>query len=107
MKQTPEELKLKENFLPGKISREGFLGHDDRHIHEIVAEDAKVLEGRHVTTEMIALKLAELIEKGKDGLENPVQFGPYTIQIQWDRGMLPCPFGDKPTASADGLSLRE
>ena len=40
MKQTPQEKQLYENFKPGKITLDGFLGDDTRHIHDIIEDTA-------------------------------------------------------------------
>jgi len=94
MKQTPKEKKLFENFLPGKLTKEGFLGDDTRHIHDIIQADAKVLVQYQMKKETIARELKKLIHIGKQGLESEVETDDYAILVQWDRGMIACPFGE-------------
>ena len=94
MKQTPLENKLLDNFKPGKISKDGFLGNDNRHIHDIIKEDLLTLSRLGVEVETIAERLQYFIEEGKKGLETKVDLGDFTVQIAWDRGLLPCPFGE-------------
>ena len=94
MKQTPQEKTLYDNFKPGKITKEGFLGDDTRHIHDIIEEDLHTLARLEVTQEQIADRLQYFIEEGKKGLETPVDLGDFTTQVIWRRGMLPSPFGD-------------
>ena len=94
MKQTPQEKKIYENFKPGKITKEGFLGHDIRHIHAIIEEDMHTLARLGVSKEQIADRLQYFIEEGKKGLETVVDLGDFTTQVIWRRGMLPSPFGD-------------
>lgn len=94
MKETPQEHLLYENFLPGKISKDGFLGDDLRHIHDIIADDRRTLERLGVTVEQIASRLQYFIDEGKKGLETPVDLGDFVTQISWDRGMLPSPFAE-------------
>jgi len=94
MKQTPQEKHVYENFLPGKITKDGFLGNDTRHIHDIVEEDVHTLTRLGVTQEQIADRLQFFIEEGKQGLETPVTVGDFVSQVIWRRGMLPSPFGD-------------
>ena len=65
MKQTPQEKKLYENFKPGKITKEGFLGDDTRHVHDIIEEDAHTLAHLEVTTEQIADRLQYFIDAHK------------------------------------------
>ena len=93
MNETPQEKEIKQNFLPGKISKDGFLGEDTRHIHEIIDTDLRILNKFGVTREQIAEKLQFFIDEGKKGLELPVDLGDFTVQVTWARGMLPCPFG--------------
>ena len=94
MKETPQEQHLYENFLPGKITLEGFLGDDQRHLHDIIDADQHRLDRLGVTTEQIADRLQYFIEEGKKGLETVVDLGDFTTQVIWRRGMLPSPFGD-------------
>ena len=93
MKQTPQEKQMYENFLPGKITKGGFLGDDTRHLHDIIEEDLHTLTQLGVTEEQIADRLQYFIEEGKKGLETPVDLGDYVTQVIWRRGMLPSPFG--------------
>jgi len=94
MKQTPQEKHLYENFTPGKITKEGFLGNDSRHIHDIVEADGHTLAKLGVSCEQIADRLQYFIEEGKKGLEAPVELEGFTTTVIWRRGMLPSPFGD-------------
>lgn len=94
MKQTPLEKKLIDNFKPGKITKKGFLGDDIRHVHDIIKEDLLTLSRMGIEVEAIADRLQYFIDEGKKGLETKVDLGDFTVQISWDRGMLPCPFGE-------------
>ncbi len=94
MKQTPLEKKVIDNFKPGKITKDGFLGDDKRHVHDIIQEDLLTLSKLGVELEEIADRLQYFIEEGKKGLETKVDLGEFTVQITWDRGLLPCPFGE-------------
>ena len=94
MKQTPQEKHIYENFLPGKITKEGFLGDDARHIHDIIEEDLHTLTRMGITQDQIADRLQYFIEEGKKGLETPVTVDHFVTHVIWRRGMLPSPFGD-------------
>ncbi len=94
MKQSPHEKKRDENFQPGAITKDGFLGDDTRHIHDIIEEDAHTLARLGVTQEQIADRLQYFIEEGKKGLETPVVLDHFVTEVIWRRGMLPSPFGD-------------
>ncbi|MBN1782834.1 hypothetical protein JW948_16980 [bacterium] len=93
MKLTPEEKKLEKNFRPGALSKDGFLGTDTRHVHDIIRADAAVLASLHIGAERIAARMQYFLDCGKEGLEQTVTFGGHTVQIRWDRGKIPCPFG--------------
>ena len=96
MKQTPEEKTLYRNFLPGEITRDGFLGSDTRHIHDIVAADENQMQILQISIERLTDKMQGLIEAGKEGLEQEVSVPPcFSVSVHWVRGMLPCPFGDR------------
>ena len=94
MKQTPQEKQLYENFKPGKITKEGFLGDDKRHIHDIIEADEHVLARLGVSLDQIADRLQYFIEEGKKGLETPVELEGFISTVIWRRGMLPSPFSD-------------
>jgi len=95
MKPTPHEKKQWFDFLPGAISKDGFLGNDRRQIHDIVQDDERHLEYLGLNREAIADRLQYFIESGKKGLEKNVDLGDYTVQVRWSRGMQPCPFGER------------
>lgn len=95
MKRTPEERRLRSNFEPGAFSRDGFLGDDDRHVHDIIEADARALMRRGITPAALADRLQYFIEEGKKGLETAVDLGEHTVRVVWRRGMMPCPFGDR------------
>ncbi len=93
MKLTPDEAAIQNNFLPGVLTKDGFLGSDSRHVHDIIEEDQRTLARSGVTAEQIADKLDFFIQEGKKGLEGTVDLGAYTVQVSWQRGVLPSPFG--------------
>ncbi len=95
MKQTPDEKIQRKEFEPGAITKDGFLGDDSRHVHDIIEADQRTLDKLGVTREQIADRLQYFIEEGKKGLESEVDLGDFTVKIRWDRGMMPSPFGEK------------
>ena len=92
MKTTPEEKERRRLFEPGIISRDGFLGNDSRHIHDMIEEDFRALSGIGIGKEQVADCLQYFIEEGKKGLGSKIDTGDFEVSVQWDRGMLPCPF---------------
>ena len=94
MKPTPSEDQRRRQFEPGVLSPSGFLGEDTRHIHDIVAEDARTLAALGLEPSSVADALQRFIDIGKGGLEGIVEWSGWEIRVQWDRGMGPCPFGE-------------
>ncbi|NQT25429.1 hypothetical protein HQ585_08740 [candidate division KSB1 bacterium] len=95
MKLTPQEKATLDLFLPGTISKDGFLGDDSRHVHDIVQMDQRELTRLGIDQKDIADRMSHFIEAGKKGLETTVDLGDFTVQVQWQRGLILCPFGEK------------
>jgi hypothetical protein len=95
MKQTYQEKIKRVNFEPGHITKDGFLGTDQRHIHDIIQADKHILSRLKVNSNQIAERMQYFIEQGKKGLEMSVEVEDFQIRVQWDRGMLSCPFGER------------
>lgn len=85
---------MQTHFGPGRISKDGFLGEDSRHIHDIIQEDQRILSSLGWTSERIADRLQFFIDEGKKGLEGKVSVGKCIVCVRWDRGMVPCPFNE-------------
>jgi len=95
MKQLPEEKSLRHNFMPGILTRDGFLGSDQRHIHDIISADARNMALHDLKKSCLVEKMIVCIEAGKAGLGECVSVDTHlTVRIGWVRGMLPCPFGE-------------
>jgi len=99
MKQTPDEKKIQKKMQPGLITLEGFLGNDNRHYHEIIEEDLRLLDKLSITKEQIADKLQKITDQAfesYDGiitLENGAQ-----VEYVSVRGKVVSPFsGQKPS----------
>jgi len=95
MKETPPERKIYENFKPGQISKDGFLGNDARHIHDIILADQRQLDALGISAQTIADRLQYFINEGKQGLEGPVDVEHFRVEVIWSRGAIPCPFGER------------
>jgi len=105
----------RDNFRAGELTRDGFLGADSRPVPEIVRLDGEELARLGETAPGVADFLQGLLDEGKKGLEGPVVRDGLTLRIRWERGMIPCPFGEpglhpKITATAEdtrfGRALR-
>ena len=95
MKPTPHENHIQRFFKPGQISKDGFLGKDMRHVHDIIQADMRKLTELHISPDQIADSLQNFIQKVKSGLESEVDLDAYRVKVQWSRGVLSCPFGEK------------
>ena len=94
MKQNPALATVLQRLAPGRLSRSGFLGQDDRPIEEIVAADLAELDAAGVSGTQIADLLDELHRSADEGLEAPCDVfgGRATVQIIETMGRLSCPF---------------
>jgi hypothetical protein len=93
MKQTPKEQKITARMQPGVITLSGFLGSDERHYHEIIEEDEKVLAASNITPEEIAERLAYFTKLSFDSFQGPVLIDDiFEVETEVTRGKLPCPF---------------
>ncbi len=99
MKRSEDQLRLEQILRSDQIVSGGFIGDDPRMVEEIIEQDLATLEHLGRTKEEIALRMAEITEKGKAGL------GTYAIiddrleaMVEESRGSLPCPFPDKANA---------
>jgi hypothetical protein len=96
MKLTPFEKNIIEKMQPGVLSTEGFLGKDDRHLHEIIEEDYETLQKLNVSQDEIADRLAYFTEVSKEAYDLPVLIDDkYLVQQDIWRGRVLCPFNHK------------
>ena len=95
MKLNPQEKALMHLFGPGVISKEGFLGLDTRHVHDIIQTDLRELARLDLDQKDVGERLSYFIDEGKKGLERTVDLGDYAVQVRWQRGLILCPFGER------------
>ncbi len=93
MKQSPKEIKITARMQPGVITLSGFLGEDDRHYHEIIADDEKTLAAYGFSPEVIADRLEYFTNASFENFTG-VEFieNLYQVETEVTRGKLPCPF---------------
>ncbi|MCF7918766.1 MAG: hypothetical protein K9N06_02500 [Candidatus Cloacimonetes bacterium] len=98
MKQTPDEKSIQQKMQPGNLTLKGFLGNDQRHYHEIIAEDLKKLSQLGITKEQVADKLQELTEMAYENFEGLAEPEPgISVEYISVRGKVLSPFsGQKP-----------
>ena len=95
MKHNPIESEIRERMEPGVLSRDGFLGEDNRDIAEIVAEDRAELEAAGLT----AADVADVVDEIHQALEGAMETeqvlfnGRVRARLEEAMGGIPCPFG--------------
>lgn len=95
MKMAPDYIKAQKNMRAGVISREGFLGTDDRPLMDIIEADEEEVQALELTFDQIAEKMKYLEEKGEHALGEPTTVdGKWMVRSEEVRGMLASPFED-------------
>jgi len=93
MKQTPKEDKITARMQPGVITLNGFLGEDERHYHEIIADDEQILSALSISAEAIADRLEFFTKSSFDNFTDAELIEDiYEVETEVTRGKLPCPF---------------
>jgi len=91
---------------PGKLTKPGFLGNDNRLLIDILNEDDQTVKSLGLTHEQIAKKLQEFMEAGKKGLGFPIKLNEFEIEVNENRGLIPCPFRHGFLARKTNVRLR-
>lgn len=106
MKLDPKEKMIMERMNAGVLSTEGFLGTDDRHLHEIIETDQEVLQRLGITCEQIAERMKYFTEQSKEAYEIPIIIDhKYSVlQENW-RGRVVCPFNHRGSYSKSRVTL--
>ena len=96
MKPDPAEQAIRNRMMPGELSRDGFLGHDDRPISAIADGDRAPLEAAGFSCASLAAILEEIHAAADAAAETTVSLwdGRVTACATEVRGRIPCPFGD-------------
>ncbi|MBN2449762.1 MAG: hypothetical protein JXR77_05195 [Lentisphaeria bacterium] len=94
MKRNPALQSSRERMAPGRLSRGGFLGDDERPLDEIVAADGAELAALGVTAAEIAELLESFHRAADEALETPRELcgGRIVVQETEVMGRIPCPF---------------
>jgi len=94
MKQPPELIEAQKNMRPGIITRDGFLGTDDRNLIDILIEDDAIVKRLGLSHKQIAKRMRQLRTGGMKGLGDFIRMPPhFELMVETFRGKLPCPFG--------------
>jgi hypothetical protein len=94
MKQNPAEQTIRDRLEPGALSIEGFLGHDNRPLADIIAADTGEVEAAGLTVEALGAFLERLHVSADEGWEGRVPLFDGKISVRSDEtlGQIPCPF---------------
>ncbi len=93
MKLTPREKQIQARMQPGAITINGFLGDDERHFHEIISDDRRILERLGITVQELADKMKYLTDKAFDNYDETVIVEEiHEVSYNTVRGRLICPF---------------
>ena len=93
MKRSPDAEKLWRNLGPSKFSAEGFLGHGDRPLEEIISTDLRSLEALGATKQQLVNALRDAYNKAKAAFGAEVNMTPDVTAVYYEsRGTIPSPF---------------
>jgi hypothetical protein len=95
MKHNPLENEIRARMEPGVLSRDGFLGRDNRNIEDIVDADRAALEKADLAIDDIADLLDEIhaAMEGTMGTRRELYGGRISARLEEGMGGIPCPFG--------------
>lgn len=86
---------IEQTLRQTSVTREGFLGTDERSLSAILRTDDKAVQRRGLTHARIAQHMLALRQAGWEGLGEPVGVPPhFEVCVDAARGKLSCPFGD-------------
>jgi hypothetical protein len=93
MKENPASKTIRDRLEPGALSVEGFLGHDDRPLADIIAADTGEVEAAGLTVEQLGAFLESLHEAADSGWEGrvPLFDGRIRVRVTETLGQTPCP----------------
>jgi len=93
MKMTHAYQKAQENMRPGVITAEGFLGHDQRPIVDIIEQDEETMSKIGLSFEQLVSAMRLMLDKGQKGLGEPITIdNTWLVRVDETRGLLPSPF---------------
>jgi hypothetical protein len=94
MKQDPSRENTRNRMQPGAISIDGFLGHDDRPLDQIIDTDMAILREANITAKAAADMLNAFHKAADQGMEGdvPLKNGRIKVRVTEVMGRIPCPF---------------
>ncbi len=107
MKQTVQMREIQRKMGPGIITREGFLGSDNRNLPDILTGDDAAVIRLGLSHRGISGRMAELRDAGAEGLGEFTSVKPsFEVRVDSVRGKLPCPFGDPGVFRKTNITVR-
>ena len=95
MKQMPREELIQDRLKSGAVTLDGFLGDDNRHYHDIIAEDIEKVKALGKTNEEIAARMQALTDKAFEFADEESTIDEiYRVRYQTERGKVMSPFMD-------------
>lgn len=107
MKTSPATDRIIKRMKPGALTRDGFLGNDDRPLHEIIDADDEAVTRLGLTHAGIANRLEYLAEIGRKGYGTPMSYmKTYQITVEEVKGRIACPWGRCGTFPKGTIKIR-
>ena len=94
MIENPSDKQLNLDMREDPLSRDSFLGDDQRDIKEIIADDAAVLAEAGIDAAKIADTMRVLTQAGLGCRGEERSVGAYTVRVKEYMGFIGCPFKD-------------
>lgn len=96
MKLSPEEKKIIDKMQPGVLTLNGFLGNDERHLHEIIEDDKVLIEKLGFSQNQIAERLQYFTDLSKEAYDDFILIdNKYNVSQEIWRGIIVCPFNHR------------
>ncbi|MDD3044244.1 MAG: hypothetical protein PHF33_02130 [Candidatus Delongbacteria bacterium] len=106
MKQPPELTKAENSMKPGVITKDGFLGTDNRHLIDILTEDDAEVARLGLTHWIIAARMRYFRDEGLKGEGLSVEIeGKFEVLAESAKGKLACPFGEPGMITKNNISV--
>lgn len=107
MKENPRDEMLKRDMRAGRLTRDGFLGDDQRAIEEIILADAAILADVGLTAAKLADTMHAITQKGLEGMGEECPVGDYLVKVEDYMGFMGCPFKDGHRSAKRNTTVRK
>lgn len=94
MKVRPEMKGIQKDMEPGRLTLDGYLGHDTRTVEQIIDADRMVLEDLGYTAMDLGKIMRRITRAGMEAIEEPIEFDGYEVEVTEYMGWIGCPFKD-------------